>query len=129
MSSEDREQAKKSLKELHRKRQFIRSPRGLTQEYHTNTASFGTLRKRQSSEKPNRGTGGKRVFQADPMEVIFTNYLPGETYEVSLLVYLLLHVHENAMAYCSSNRKNFFHYSVKFLALKLFLDVLYMYSI
>ena len=108
MSSEDREQAKKSLKELHRKRQFIRSPRGLTQEYHTNTASFGTLRKRQSSEKPNRGTGGKRVFQADPMEVIFTNYLPGETYEVSLLVHLLLHVNENAMALYQVIEKNFF---------------------
>ena len=86
MSSLEREQAKKSLKELYRKRDFIRSPRHLPQEYHTNTASFGSLRKRQAGEKVKqvKSSKVKRLFEAEPTEVIFTDYVPGITYEVGM---------------------------------------------
>ncbi|XP_019855733.1 PREDICTED: deleted in lung and esophageal cancer protein 1-like [Amphimedon queenslandica] len=86
MSSLEREEAKKSLKELYRKRDFIRSPRHLPEEYHTNTASFGSLRKRQAGEKgkPVKSSKVKRLFQAEPTEVIFTDYVPGKTYECVL---------------------------------------------
>ena len=61
---------KLALSELHRKVKFLHNPRHSAHK-HSNTASHGPREK------------DLKLFIAEPSKVIFTDYTPGETYEVS----------------------------------------------
>lgn len=87
MSSEEREIAKKSLSELYRKREFPENPRYSKHSGHTNTASFGSLKKRKTVKGSSIGDGHKKVLKAEPPEILFTDYVPGKTYEVSVIIF------------------------------------------
>jgi hypothetical protein len=77
MSAEEREIAKKSLRELNRKTNYLHNPRH-SAHAHINTASYGPTKNntRDKSKKI------KSIFIAEPSQVTFTDYIAGETYKV-----------------------------------------------
>ena len=72
---------KLALSELHRKVKFLHNPRHSAHK-HSNTASHGPLKIRKGDIERRREKDLK-LFIAEPSKVIFTDYTPGETYEVS----------------------------------------------
>ena len=72
---------KLALSELHRKVKFLHNPRHSAHK-HSNTASDGPLKIRKGDIERRREKDLK-LFIAEPSKVVFTDYTPGDTYEVS----------------------------------------------
>ena len=94
MSAESREAVKKSLSQLERRANYLHNPRH-SAHVHINTASYGPVK----MKKEDNNIQQERLFIAEPPEIIFTGYLPGETYQVFLSTSPSLLTHSCGLLY------------------------------
>ena len=65
---------------MNRKTNFLHNPRH-SAHAHSNTASSGPLKIRKQKQGKEK-EDSRKLFIAEPPEILFTGYHPGETYEV-----------------------------------------------
>ena len=84
LSSEERQREKTALMELQRKVSFLHNPRQSAHK-HSNTASNGPANLKKGKREKEKDT---RLFVAEPSEMVFTDYSPGNSYEVHVQIYM-----------------------------------------